>query len=84
MSPMRINIHYFAVLADRIGRTTETLNIAEDTTVATILDELAAQHDIIRIMRPSLAAAVDNAYVPPQHKVREGDTVSIIPPVSGG
>ncbi|MBT5383233.1 MAG: hypothetical protein HOL13_10370, partial [Phycisphaerae bacterium] len=35
-------------------------------------------------MRTSLAAAVDTTYVPPQRILHAGDTLSIIPPVSGG
>lgn len=81
---MHIDIHYYAVLAATIGKTNETIDVAKDATVSEVLDALAQQHDIIHVMRTSLAAAVDNAYVPPHYTVSEGDTISIIPPVSGG
>ncbi|HCA39770.1 MAG: MoaD/ThiS family protein [Phycisphaerales bacterium] len=81
---MQIEVQYFAVLADRIGITADTLELSGDATVAAALDALAERHEIIQVMRPSLAAAVDNTYVPPQHRLTDGDILAIIPPVSGG
>jgi molybdopterin synthase sulfur carrier subunit len=81
---MRIDVHYFAVLADRIGSSADTLDLRDGTTVSAAMDALAERHDIIRSMRHALAAAVGTAYVPAHHTLRDGDTLAIIPPVSGG
>jgi molybdopterin converting factor subunit 1 len=81
---MHIDIQYFAVLSATIGCKTESIDVADDATVAAVLDALAEKHAIIDTMRTSLAAAVDTTYVPPQHILHAGDTLSIIPPVSGG
>ena len=81
---MQIEVQFFAVLADRIGHKSDTLELPEGATVGGAMEALAERHEIIRTMQASLAAAVGNAYVPPEHTLGEGDTLAIIPPVSGG
>ncbi len=81
---MLIDVQYFAILADSIGSSTDSLELHDGASVSDAIEMLAQRHEIIQTMQTSLAAAVENAYVPPSHPLKEGDTIAIIPPVSGG
>lgn len=80
-----IQILAFARLADDLGWRRSSLVLdAETPTVAVAMDRLAAQYDPIRAQRDHLAVAVNDAYVPPEHELADGDELALIPPVSGG
>jgi molybdopterin converting factor subunit 1 len=84
MSDFNITVQYFAILAERVGCREETRSCAVDSTVATLLDALATQHQIVKELRDVLAVAVNDHLVGPEHAVQQGDCVGLLPPVSGG
>ncbi len=81
---MTITVQYFAVLAERIGLREEVVTPAPGSTVATVLEDIASRHTAVHSMKDSLAVAVNNTYARPAQVIESGDTVAIIPPVSGG
>jgi molybdopterin converting factor subunit 1 len=84
MSDFNITVQYFAILAERVGCREETRSCAVDSTVATLLDALAAQHQIVNELRGVLAVAVNDHLVGSQHVLQPDDCVGLLPPVSGG
>jgi molybdopterin converting factor subunit 1 len=81
---MKVHIRLFAGLHDLLGERNVTLELSEGATVADLRDQLSRQYPVITPYLPTLVCAVDEEYVTPDHALREGDDVALIPPVSGG
>jgi len=81
---MTVRVLLFAQLAESAGRRELTLDVAAGTTVAALLRRLEELHPAVAAMQGSVAAAIEERYVPPTFVIRDGDTVALIPPVSGG
>ena len=81
---MNITLRYFAVVREAMGRSSESRDIADGATAGDLLDLLAAEVPRIDGMRRSMMLMVNQEYVPPDHALRDGDEVVLIPPVSGG
>lgn len=80
-------ILYFAMVRERLGRTSEELSLPPRvTTVATLLDHLRArgEREAAVLGAPFLRVAVNQVYARPTDPVSDGDEIAIFPPVSGG
>ncbi len=74
---IKIEVRYFATL--RIdGKKKETLEVQEDTSVKTLLDQIGVSLEDVAIL------LVNGIRTPPENKLKDGDTVSLFPPVGGG
>ena len=74
----------FAQLAEAVGHERLTIDLPQGATAADALDALAADHPAIGRMRETLAVAVNERYGSATTPLAGGDTVALIPPVSGG
>jgi molybdopterin converting factor small subunit len=74
---MRVTVQLFGPLAERAGRSRFEVEVAEGTVQAVIA---ASGLPVDRSVR----FAVNTDYAEPSARVRDGDTVSFIPPVGGG
>ena len=81
---MRCTVLLFAQLRESIGRDRLNIELRDGATVADALEALAREHDIVRDMRGRIAVAVDEKYQPETAVLRDGNTIALIPPVSGG
>jgi len=81
---MTIKVKLFAILRERAGAAEISQQIAEGSTVAQVWQTL--QNDYPKLAGPTfrLLYAVNQNYVSPDHVLRDGDELAIIPPVSGG
>ena len=81
MNTVDIEICFFAALRERFGeRALRT--VQRGTTLAKLWRQLTA--DVPGIERLPVRFAVRERYVEPSYVLRQGDEVSIFPPVSGG
>jgi molybdopterin synthase catalytic subunit len=81
---MKVRLLYFAVLRDIAGRSEELIDMPEGTRAHELWNRLRSRHDqLARYDKPPLTA-VNQAYVPADQILREGDEVAFIPPVAGG
>jgi len=78
----RITVLYFASLRDAAGVEQETC-ATEAADLAALYAELAARHGFT-LPRARLRVALDGAFASWDAPLREGGTVALIPPVSGG
>lgn len=76
-----ITVLLFARLKDEIGTGRLTLEMGS-TTVSALLDELKTQYPAVHF--EPLMVAVNEEMVPPDTTIHPGDTVALLPPVSGG
>jgi len=81
---MRCNVLLFAQLAESVGTDCLTLDLPEGSTVADALERLSKEHPPIAKLRTVLAAAVNERYCNKATTLNDGDTLALIPPVSGG
>ena len=81
---MQCEVLLFAQLAEAIGHDRLTVDLPGGATVADALDALSNDHAAIVDMRPTLAVAVNERYGKGSTALADGDTIALIPPVSGG
>ena len=81
---MQVRLRYFAIIRETLGRTEETLEVADGETAGAVFDRLAAAEPRLRPMKAATMLMVNQEYVPPTTPLRDGDEIAFIPPVSGG
>lgn len=81
---MQIDVRYFAIIREIIGRAAEQRDVPETTTVGDLFDQLIAEHPRLERVKPVTMLMVNQGYVSVDHQLRSGDEVALIPPVSGG
>ncbi len=81
---MKVNIRLFAGLHDLLGKRDVVMELAEGATVLQLREQLAKEYPIVTPYLTTLVCAVDEEYVPSEHRLQEGDEVALIPPISGG
>lgn len=83
-----MKILYFAWMRQRIGLSTETVELPADVvTVDGLIDWLIARGDGYGVAfekREVIRAAVNQDYVTFDHPVADGDEIAFFPPVTGG
>lgn len=81
---MTVRILLFAGLRERLRNDWVELELPEGITVAELLAALGDAHPTLRELLPLCRVAVAQEFVAAGHRVRAGDEVAVIPPVSGG
>jgi molybdopterin converting factor subunit 1 len=79
---MKVAVQLFGPLAEQAGASRLEVMVS-GSTVQDVLAAVAAAAPALKIDR-SLRFAVNTDYAEPTAAVREGDVVSLIPPVGGG
>jgi molybdopterin converting factor subunit 1 len=74
---MKIKILYFAALRERMKTGEAIVDTPGDETAAALAWRLTGISDC-------LAYAVNDEIVQPDHILRDGDTLALIPPMAGG
>ena len=74
----------FAQLTDTVGESQLEIQLSANATVAIALDALIQQYPSLQQHRRTLAVAVNERYAGFETLLRHGDTIALIPPVSGG
>ena len=81
---MKVTVLLFAQLADAAGCERLAVHVPEGATVAELLDEIGRTHPALAVHWDRIAVAVDEAYCSLDRALHPGQTVALIPPVSGG
>ena len=81
---MRVSVRLFAGLHDLVGRREVEIDLADGSTMADLRDELGGRYPAITPLMSTLVCAVNEEYVPNDHRLSPDDKVALIPPVSGG
>lgn len=80
---MQITIQFWGITARLAGSDRRSLTLTENATVATAVDALSTDAALAGEL-PRCAYAIGADLVPLHHPLREGDELSVLPPVSGG
>ncbi len=81
---MRVQVRLFASLREAAGQDKVAVELPEGATVRELVAHLEQQIPAIQGVAGAIYAAVNNAYVNPDASLKDGDTVALFPPVSGG
>jgi molybdopterin converting factor subunit 1 len=81
---MKIQVLYFAVFRERLGRSDDELDVADGATVGAAIDALAAKHPAIAQLRGRFRVALNQELVDDSQPLSPGDELALIPPVAGG
>lgn len=81
---MRIDVLYFAVFREKLGRDGEPLELADGATVRDALARLAELHAPIARLRGKFRVAVNQEFSDEDRVLADRDELALIPPVAGG
>lgn len=84
MNGIKITIKFFALLKEKLGESESTILLPKGADVDKALKELMAQHPELAKMIDCSFVALNEEYALQYAILKEGDTLAIIPPVSGG
>lgn len=79
---MTVSVQYFAVLRDRRGLASETIEWAGGT-VRELVDVLLKRH-VLGLSPALIRVALNGAFVDDACALSDGDHVLLVPPVAGG
>ena len=81
---MQIRVLFFGVLKELVGAAYETVVLAPDATLADLLSFLENRTPRLKSVLSSVAMSVNEEYAGPEARLKQGDEVALLPPVSGG
>lgn len=81
---MRLKIHFYSYFKDLTGCAETTEVIASGSTIADLLQRLIEKFPKLAAMQKSTLVAVGVEYQTKDYILKEGDEVSLFPPVQGG
>jgi molybdopterin synthase catalytic subunit/molybdopterin converting factor small subunit len=81
---MEVRVLFFGVLKDLIGKASDSISLAENATLGDVLTHYEQAVPRLKETAASLAMSVNQEYAGPGTRLRPGDEVALLPPVSGG
>jgi molybdopterin synthase catalytic subunit len=81
---MRVQVVFFAVVRDRLGRDAEELELGTGATADDAWREAVRRHPQLGALRAVVRLAVNEEFAEGERVLADGDVVAIIPPVAGG
>lgn len=81
---MKIRALFFASCRDIVKSREIDLEVPEGATAGEVLDRLCQTYPRLSDLRGRMALSVNEEYATPESALRPGDTLALIPPVSGG
>jgi molybdopterin converting factor subunit 1 len=81
---MQVRVLFFGVLKDLAGKPSDSLDLPENATLGDVLTHYEEVIPRLKDTAASLAMSVNQEYASPATKLRPGDEVALLPPVSGG
>jgi MoaD family protein len=81
---MRIRVHFYSYFKEMTGCSQAEQVLGPEATVGDLVDTLYARFPKLSSMSKSTLVAVGVEYQPRNYRLKEGDEVSLFPPVQGG
>ncbi len=80
---MQIQVEFWGLMSRLAGSTTQPLDLPEPATVADAIAALQARPEFAQELA-RCAYAIGDEMVNAEHDLRAGDSLAVLPPVSGG
>jgi MoaE-MoaD fusion protein len=81
---MQVRVLFFGILKDLTGKASDSISLPENATLGDVLSHYQQGIPRLTDMAASLAMSVNQQYAGPATRLRQGDEVALLPPVSGG
>lgn len=81
---MQIRVLFFGILKDLAGKPSDSLSLPENATLDDVLSHYEQAIPRLKEMAPSLAMSINQEYAGLATRLKTGDEVALLPPVSGG
>jgi len=81
---MQIRVLFFGVLKDLVGREADSLSIPEFATLNDVLRHYIERNPRLQELTPSIATSINQEYATLDSRLKAGDEIAFLPPVSGG
>jgi molybdopterin converting factor subunit 1 len=81
---MNVHLRFFASLRERLKASEADRALADGATIADLWAALCRERPDLDCLSGSISFAVNREYVERDHRLKDGDEVALIPPVSGG
>lgn len=81
---MQVRVLFFGVLKDLAGRGSEALTLHEQATARDVIQHYEQRFLSLKGTFGSIAISINQQYAQPGDRLRAGDEVALLPPVSGG
>jgi MoaE-MoaD fusion protein len=84
LNPMRVRVLFFGMLKDIVGKGSDAIDLHAGATIRDVIDRYSDQSPEMRSFIPSIAVALNQQFAQADAKLKSGDEVALMPPVSGG
>lgn len=81
---MKVTVQFFSYFKELTGTQQHVLDLPDGTSISVLLEQLYREFPKMELMRKSTLAAVALEYQDRNYVLKEGDVVSLFPPVQGG
>ncbi len=81
---MKVTVLLFASVAEAVGKRRLEVEAEAGARVVDVRDRLLEEYPVLKRYAPNLMYALDEDYAELETPVRDGATLALIPPVSGG
>jgi molybdopterin converting factor subunit 1 len=81
---MQVRVLFFGMLKDLAGRSADTMELPEGSTLADLLARYQAAVPRLKEFLPAVAMAINQEYASPAAALHDSDEIALLPPVSGG
>jgi molybdopterin converting factor small subunit len=81
---VKIHVQFFSRLRDLVGAPEIDFEVPEGTTAAGILETIYSRNPALRNWDKSILVASGVEFVGRDYVVKNGDQISVMPPVQGG
>src|ERR671930_123744 len=81
---MKVRVQFYAQLRDLVGMRQLDVDLAEDSTIHDLLEQIYAEQPKLRPHDKSILIGAGVEFVDRNYKLSPGEEISIMPPVQGG
>lgn len=81
---MQVRVLFFGVLKDLAGRSSDLLSLEENARAGDVISHYQQTLALNKQIFSSIAISVNQQYARPEMKLKSGDEIALLPPVSGG
>lgn len=81
---MTVSVRYWSWFKELAGADREVHELASEACLGDLLEQIRQQHPGFEQVRKSTLVAVGLEYQNADHRLKDGDEVSLFPPVQGG
>ena len=81
---MKVKVLFFAQFREVIGASERTFDISADSNAGELLNRIVAENPALESIAHRSVIAVNRTTVPRDTRLRGGDEVAFLPPMTGG